>query len=211
MLKRPSAIICLTVFFITGALAAEPGTGKVKLTEGMIDYFIKYIKGKGGNYPNEFIMASDSSWATYYYCPDPAGCSEGATTSDIMRCERKAKSSTATCAQFARFNKVTWKNGINKGGKAARFKKSMTRNEVVAKLTELGFYGDGTEQKSKKIGTKKEPKATYITKKEKKKATENTKTSDIDVIQTLKELNELYKSGVLTKEEFEKAKKKLLN
>ncbi len=63
----------------------------------------------------------------------------------------------------------------------------------------------------KKIGTKKEPKATYITKKEKKKASENTKTSDIDVIQTLKELNELYKSGVLTKEEFEKAKKKLLN
>ena len=32
-----------------------------------------------------------------------------------------------------------------------------------------------------------------------------------DVVENLKKLNDLYKSGVLTKEEFEKAKKKLLN
>jgi hypothetical protein len=32
-----------------------------------------------------------------------------------------------------------------------------------------------------------------------------------DLIEQLKALNELYKSRVLTKEEFEKAKKKLLN
>ena len=32
-----------------------------------------------------------------------------------------------------------------------------------------------------------------------------------DVVDNLKKLNDLYKSGVLTKEEFEKAKKKLLN
>ena len=32
-----------------------------------------------------------------------------------------------------------------------------------------------------------------------------------DFINQLKQLNDLYKSGVLTKEEFEKAKKKILN
>ena len=32
-----------------------------------------------------------------------------------------------------------------------------------------------------------------------------------DIVKQLKDLNELYKSGALTKEEFEKAKKKLLN
>jgi len=32
-----------------------------------------------------------------------------------------------------------------------------------------------------------------------------------DFINQLKQLNELYKSGILTKEEFEKAKKKILN
>jgi hypothetical protein len=32
-----------------------------------------------------------------------------------------------------------------------------------------------------------------------------------DIVENLKKLNDLYKSGVLTKEEFDKAKKKLLN
>ena len=34
---------------------------------------------------------------------------------------------------------------------------------------------------------------------------------DFNIINEIKELNEMYKSGVLTKEEFEKAKKMLLN
>jgi len=36
-------------------------------------------------------------------------------------------------------------------------------------------------------------------------------TVESDFIEQLKQLNDLYKSGILTKEEFEKAKKKLLN
>ena len=32
-----------------------------------------------------------------------------------------------------------------------------------------------------------------------------------DVVEQLKKLNDLFKSGILTKEEFDKAKKKLLN
>ena len=55
---------------------------------------------------------------------------------------------------------------------------------------------------------KKEPK-----KKEKKVVKEEVKQTDdnSDITQQLKDLNEMYKSGALTKEEFEKAKKKLLN
>ena len=34
---------------------------------------------------------------------------------------------------------------------------------------------------------------------------------DSDFINQIQELNELYKSGVLSKDEFEKAKKKILN
>ena len=36
-------------------------------------------------------------------------------------------------------------------------------------------------------------------------------TNDVDIIKQLEQLNNLYKSGVLTKEEFQKAKKKILN
>ena len=47
----------------------------------------------------------------------------------------------------------------------------------------------------------------------KKKSKEEVKQTDDsnDIIQQLKDLNEMYKSGTLTKEEFTKAKKKLLN
>jgi hypothetical protein len=46
------------------------------------------------------------------------------------------------------------------------------------------------------------------------KKTVKTKTmnsSNNDLIEQLEQLNSLFKSGVLTKEEFEKAKKKILN
>ena len=39
----------------------------------------------------------------------------------------------------------------------------------------------------------------------------NNISANIDFIEQLEQLNNLYKSGVLTKEEFEKAKKKILN
>ena len=39
----------------------------------------------------------------------------------------------------------------------------------------------------------------------------NTKTFNENIFQQLKNLNEMYKSGILTKEEFEKAKKKTLD
>ena len=51
----------------------------------------------------------------------------------------------------------------------------------------------------------------------KKSLVQNTSTNsisnsnDLDFIKQLEQLNDLYKSGVLTKEEFEKAKKKILN
>jgi hypothetical protein len=37
------------------------------------------------------------------------------------------------------------------------------------------------------------------------------KSNDEDIVEKLQKLNDLYKSGALTKEEFEKAKKKILN
>ena len=47
---------------------------------------------------------------------------------------------------------------------------------------------------------------------EKKKSKKTSQTDDNnDIVQQIKDLKELYDSGVLTKEEFEKAKKKLLN
>ena len=45
----------------------------------------------------------------------------------------------------------------------------------------------------------------------KTKATNTSSENSTNIVENLNKLNDLYKSGVLTKEEFEKAKKKLLN
>ena len=44
-----------------------------------------------------------------------------------------------------------------------------------------------------------------------KDTTDSSKTNSKDFIEELKQLNDLYKQGVLTKEEFTKAKNKILN
>ena len=42
-------------------------------------------------------------------------------------------------------------------------------------------------------------------------ATNTSSENSSNIVENLNKLNDLYKSGVLTKDEFEKAKKKLLN
>ena len=93
----------------------------------------------------------------------------------------------------------------------------MTKNSTVSKVLEKEYkYGFLTQIESEKIPKginediirlisekKKEPE-------EKKKKKPKKKTNE-DIVKKLKDLNELYESGVLTKEEFEKAKNKLLD
>ena len=194
-------------FLLSTSAFAKIGKGELKLDSWAVDYFIEYIKGKGSNSPELFIISQDSSWATYYYCPAGQGnCRDLSDQKGIKICERK---SNVDCATFARGRTIKWKNGINKGrGKTSRIKSKWSDTEIIAKLTELGFIGDNTsstESITPKITEKVEKKETK--KIQKKKESKN----DGDIVKKLKDLKELLDSGVLTKEEFEKAKKKLLN
>ena len=116
----------------------------------------------------------------------------------ISNCKKRFKKKE--CYIFANAYKIVWDNGSDKKRRKLKYKE-IRQGKTLQILQELGFY-DPVVQKPKKIEKKKA---------EKKKKTKNTKTSDNNLTQQLKELNELYKSGSLTKEEFEKAKKKLLN
>ena len=80
---------------------------------------------------------------------------------------------------------VKWRNGINPGGKEASFKKSMTLDEVRDKLAALGFLDNDY----------------------KKKVSDTNKT---DISKRLETLTSLYEKGLLTEDEFKKAKEKLL-
>ena len=90
------------------------------------------------------------------------------------------------CATFAVGRSVKWKNGVNPGGKAAAFKKSMSLDEVRERLITLGFYGDGSADTSNNNS--------------------DTKKFSSSISERLETLSNMHKKGLLTEEEFQKAK-----
>ena len=109
------------------------------------------------------------------------------------------KRSGKECFVFEQKYKIIWENGSDKKKRKLK-RKDIMAGKTLQILQELGFYDGGITQ------TKK-------TQKVKKKISKKTSQTDDnnDIVKQIKELKELYDSGVLTKEEFEKAKKKLLN
>ena len=117
-----------------------------------------------------------------------------ATGNYVGRARKKCKEKSGKeCFIFASKNRIVWDNGSDKKKRRLK-KKDIKAGKTLQILQELGFYDGGITQ-TKKIEKKKESKQ---------------KTND-DIVQKIKDLKELYDSGVLTKDEFEKAKKKLLN
>ena len=210
------------------AYAAPDGRGQIQLSEDVVKSFIDYLVGDIGtqkslfNKPSTFWITIDGSKSYWWYTPQgadrdqrvyqtysddfqaneantsgDAGNSMSKPTEERDKCERHHGQS---CSRFAKGRYVSWNNGINPKGKAAKFSSKMSESEVRAKLTKLGFYNDDF------LDTTTTPEIT----KEKETKKEITK-SDADIVPILKDLKELLDSGVLTKEEFEKAKKKILN
>ena len=176
---------------------AKTGEGKLKLNSSALDFFIIYLKGGNNQWPESFIISEDSSWYTYYYCAYGPGKCGGSDIPAISECRKITGKKFGT---FAKGKVVKWKNGINPGkGKISRFNSKWDRSQIIAKLTELGFYGNTPI--SEKTGKKE--KELNKTENELKK-TEN-------LVSQLNSLKDLYDTGALTKEEFDKAKKKIID
>jgi len=174
------------LFLISSAAnAGSIGRGELKLSTTAVNDFIRYIQQK--NKPHLFLVPVDGSSAYSWHCPKGIQCVAGGYIKELSHCERYFKKD---CKVFAKRRTIKWSNGINKGGKESKFNSKMSASEIKAKLAELGFL---------------RASATTTSTSKKKKS------NNVNISKELKDLNELYKSGVLTKEEFEKAKKKLLN
>ena len=186
-MKKLLGILVLGLLWCNTASAGKWGEGELQLTKGVAGYFIQYIRGKQSKLPSDFYVTLDGTDAMYWFC-DFGMCAEGDAASDIRACERGTKKK---CKKFAIRRTVKWKNGINPGkGKASIFKSKSSDAEIYAKLTKLGFYKNDFSKANKPKITKKETK---------------------NIAAELEKLNKLYKSGALTKEEFEKAKKTILS
>ena len=227
-MKKLLSIIVLGLLLNFNAYAAPDGRGQIQLSEDVVKSFIDYLVGDIGtqkslfNKPSTFWITIDGSKSYWWYTPQgadrdqrvyqtysddfqaneantsgDAGNSMSKPTEERDKCERHHGQS---CSRFAKGRNVRWDNGINPKGKAAKFSSKMNESEVRAKLASLGFYNDDF------LDTTTTPEIT-----EKKETKKEITKSDADIVPILKDLKELLDSGVLTKEEFEKAKKKLLN
>ena len=128
--------LILSLFLITNANSGDIGEGELKMDDLLIDYFHQYITIKGGKSPETFVVATDGSYAMYWYCPT-GSCRAGGDNVKIRQCEIKAGTA---CKTFARGKTIKWKNGINPGkGKVSKISSKLSFNELKSKLTELGF------------------------------------------------------------------------
>ena len=186
-MKKLLGILVLGLLVISSPAKAGPiGEGDLTLKPFIVNHFIQYIRG-GQKKPAVFFITNNGENAFYLYCSHNECRSD--PIEDIKFCERRTNQK---CNIFAKRRYVKWKNGINTGkGKESKFSSKMSKEEVRAKLTKLGFVGN-TTQKIEKTQTSQSDDAS-------------------DIAKQLTNLVELYESGSITKEEFEKAKKKLLD
>ena len=182
------------------------GKGPLKISKNTAD-FLEYFFSGGtrGIYakkqkepwkPGNVAISVDGKHFSYYRHPNSVTEVDNKfyTGKSISKCKEK---SGQECYTFAVGYRIKWDNGTSKKSRILK-RKEIKAGKTIAKLIELGFY-DGYTQQISDIKKKK---------KINKKTTDN---SNGDIVEKLKELKKLYDDSVLTKEEFEKAKKKLLN
>jgi hypothetical protein len=196
------------------------GQGELKIPKDVFDLLEFYFSGgkygeiynnpkydwekeliKKFNWNGAFVVMSQNGMGFYWYI-NPHGERANLNYNYLGQAVKKCRNQGyGECFVFAIKNKIVWQNGINTK-KGTKIKKKEARKGMLsAKLKELGFY-DGGITETKKIEKNKIKKKVE----EKKQPDEGN-----DIVKKLKDLKELYESGSLTKEEFEKAKKKILN
>ena len=182
--------------FSSKSYGAQDGRGELQLTDQAVNSFINYIKGdtsKGKslfNKPLTLWISNDGNLAYWWYCPY-SSCQPGNGEQERKICENNSNQS---CSRFARGRYVRWDNGINPKGKAAKFSSKMTENEIKNKLTKLGFYNNN-----------------LTTETEINESNDEIISKDKSLLEQLETLTKMFKDGLISEEEFKKAKEKILN
>ena len=208
--------ILLFMFVSTLDSNAKWGKGELKFSKATLEYFISYLYGSGGlnkSYraqPLLFTVSEDGSWSHYFYCPYPEGCIDDKSIQrqSELACEEGSRGST--CFTFAIKRRIVWKNG---NPKVKIKNKDLKSPYVVAKkLQDAGFYdGDISQLSGIDMKTGRIDDTITITGEKKGSNTTSTSSNSTDIVEQLNSLKKMYLSGVLTEEEFNAAKNKLLD
>jgi hypothetical protein len=209
-MKKILGTIILSLFLSTNLFAGvttayKIGKGPLKVTKNTADILEFFFSGgKNGVYaekqdiawkPGLLAISVDGAHNSFFRHPLTVTAIDDKSYGGIAISQCKKKSGQE-CYLFANGYKIVWDNGSNKKKRRLK-KKDIRAGKTIALLTELGFYENSSiKKKTKKI-----------------EVNQKTKKSDnkSDIVKKLKDLNELFKTGAITEEEFRKAKKKLLN
>ena len=205
-MKKYLTILILVFFFNNISLADKyNGRGEIILNDMFVDVFMQYVQKKNNQSPMIFLLAISESgellYPSYLFCPE-GNCRAPDKPRFKKRCELDAKKYApgekyVECFIFARKRTIVWDNDINPmTRKESKISSRWSRSQVDEKLTELGFY-DGESINENTSNDSKYIKKTKATKK--------------NISEQIQKLNKLYEDGIITKEEFKKAKKKILN
>ena len=130
-------IFLFLLFFSNNSYAARYGTGELKLSNSVVNYFIQYIRGKEFRYPATFLVTLDGTDGTYWTCAEMTNCKSGSLVNDLKDCFRKTGKE---CKKFAWKRTIKWNNGINPGkGKISQIKNKWSDQEIRSHLKKLGF------------------------------------------------------------------------
>ena len=199
MQKKFIIVIIFNLLLINNSFAVT-GNGEIKLSQNVISGYMQYLnmnsihnKSYGaevakGN-PNFFAVSKSGRQYGYSYCPRGQSCVFNPTLA-LQNCRKYANE---RCYIFDRKRTIVW------GNKNYKISRKATNSEIRDILDELGF-----------TGTKKSSTSNSSTTETKSKITKKKKVENNDIVKQIKELNDMFKSGVITKEEFDKAKKKIL-
>ena len=205
-MKKILGVIVLGLL-ISGNAYSKDGTGDLRFTSQSFNNFLAYLRGDGSEtggvmmssgMPIGFAINQKGNNTFYYYCPKKYGdnCMPGGHINAQNKCSNKSKKNgQGRCFVFAKGRKIVWDSVDYK------IKKKPSVAEIKELFAKYGWYGAIENKEIVK------PKIT----KKKKEVTKKVSKNSSDIVNKLKELNELKKNGVLTDEEFTKAKKKLLN
>ena len=208
-------------FFLTGTAFAKYGKGRLKLSKYTMENLMMYMYGAGNtkysahskrkNDPTLIAVSEDGLNSAYFYCPAEYrayGCMDNHTKRKaISNCEKSSNGSS--CYIFAVKRRIVWKNG----GKKVKIKNDDLKSPyiVAKKIKEAGFYdGDLTKLSGISIETGQMDEDISVIGKENNQSTSTIKPKQTDIVKDLEALTKLFIDGILTKEEFQKAKKRLL-
>ena len=215
--------LLLNIYTTTASsFSKQTGQGELKLTKDAFDLIEFYFSaGQYGSIKNNptkdwqkeliknkgwkgmFLIFSKNGKGRFWYYSiynDDQTASANYIGRARIKCEKQGH---GECFLFAKENKIVWQNGINPK-RGTRIKKKEARNGMVSiKLKELGFYSDTTLKTTTPKITKKKEKP--------KKIKKSTNVDKGNIVSQIKDLKELLDDGVITQDEFDKAKKKILN